>query len=475
MPTTRSTTRSAAFRRAVAALVLLTLTGLVAYQVCRIPVQVSDSLGNLLQVQAVPLSDVFVSQFSNGAYIRPLLWAQIKLAYDGAQGREPLMFKALHVGQLLLLALLVWRLMRVETGADLAAAVLAALVLFGLHTFDGLVREAFPINSFLTIAIAVLAVLNLSAGEPHWWRDAAAAVIFVLAMLTIESGVLVVAALVAARLAGMRGVSWAGVGVTAGVFVAYLVLRFGVLDTGSPALSERASGFGFRTLEPAELVARFGSNPLPFYAYNVAASLVSVLLAEPRAASGTRRRAWPPARCGRRGCRSTSRRRRWPPVSSCGPRSARCGAGGRATTGARDRLLLACGAVLAANAVVSFGYTKDVIMSTGGVCFALAVYAAAASALEAHSRPASRLARAAVAIALVLWTVRAVALPVRLEMQAARVRQEWQDVEGWLERQHIAVATPEARALVTRLRRSALRSRPKTIEWTGWRSILDLN
>jgi hypothetical protein len=68
-----------------------------------------------------------------------------------------------------------------------------------------------------------------------------------------------------------------------------------------------------------------------------------------------------------------------------------------------------------------------------------------------------------------------VALPVRLEMQAARVRQEWQDVEGWLERQHIAVATPEARALVTRLRRSALRTRPKTIEWTGWRSMLDLN
>ena len=75
--------------------------------------------------------------------------------------------------------------------------------------------------------------------------------------------------------------------------------------------------------------------------------------------------------------------------------------------------------------------------------------------------PASRAARAAVAIALALWTVRAAALPVRLEMQAARVRQEWQDVEGWLERQHIAVATPEARALVTRLRRSALRTRPQ--------------
>src|SRR5688572_31525308 len=110
MPTTRSTTRSAAFRRAIAALVLLTLTGLIAYQVCRIPVQVSDSLGNLLQVQAQPLSDVFVSQFSNGAYVRPLLWTQFKVAYEGAQGRERLTFKAIHVAQLVLLAVLLLRL-----------------------------------------------------------------------------------------------------------------------------------------------------------------------------------------------------------------------------------------------------------------------------------------------------------------------------------------------------------------------------
>jgi hypothetical protein len=145
------------------------------------------------------------------------------------------------------------------------------------------------------------------------------------------------------------------------------------------------------------------------------------------------------------------------------------------TAAPRDRLLLASLAVLAANAVVSFGYTKDVIMSAGGVCFALAVYAAAASALSGGTRGAARTATAVVALALAFWTVRAVALPVRLEMQAQRVRQEWQDVDGWLERQHIAVTTPEARALVTRLRRSALGTRPRTIEWSGWRSVLDLN
>ena len=467
--------RAVTLRRAVAAFVLLAFTALVAYQVCRIPVQVSDSLGNMLQVQSVPLSRVFVSQFSNGAYVRPLLWAQIKLAYDAAHGRERLVFKTIHVTQLLLLAWLMWRLMRVDTGVELTAAMLAVLVLFGLHTFDGLVREAFPVNSFLTIALAVLAVLNLSAGEPHPWRDAAAAIVFLLAILTLESGVLVVAALVAARMAGMRGVSWAGAGIAVAVFAAYLGLRFGVLGVGSPSLSERASGFGFRTLEPAELVARFGPDPLPFYAYNVVSSLASVLLAEPRGgvwyatqgvASGQMWPAW-----------------LWVNVLASGAASglvlwAWFGAVRRWRSGAagpRDRLLLASCAVLVANAVVSFGYTKDVIMSAGGVCFALAVYAAAAAALEARGGAALRVARGAVTVALVLWAVRAAALPLRLELQAGRVRQEWRDVNGWLERQHIAATTPDARALITRLRRSALQSRPKTIEWTGWRSVLDLN
>ena len=461
-----SLTRPVALRRAAAAVVLTALTALVAYQVCRIPVQVSDSLGNLLQVQSQPLAEVFVSQFSNGAYVRPLLWTQVKVAYGGAGGREPLMFKAIHVAQLLLLALLFLRLTRVDTGADLAAAILAALVLFGLHTFDGLVREAFPINSFLTIVLAVLAVLNLAVGEPRWWRDAAAMALFLLSILTIESGVLVVAALMAARAVGLKGVSWTGVGVTGLALAAYLVLRFTVLDAGSPGLSERASGFGFRTLEPAELIARFESNPLPFYAYNVIASLVTVLLAEPRggvwyAAQGVAAgQMWPSwlvinvaasaLATGLVAWGAWGALRRWR-AGSAEP---------------RDRLLLSSVAVLAANAVVSFSYTKDVIMSAGGACFALAVYAAASTALRAHAPPIRTAARTTVALALCLWTVRAAALPVRLERQAAQVRRDWQDVNGWLHRQHIAAATPEARALVTRLRRSALGTRPRAIEWT---------
>jgi hypothetical protein len=461
--------------RILAVAVMLAITVLVAVQVCRIPVQVSDSVGNLLQVQRQPLSDVFLGQFSNGAYVRPLLWAQFKVAYEAAQGRETLIFKAIHVGQLLLLALLALRLMPVRSRSELAAAGLATLVLFGIHTFDGLVREAFPINSFLTVAVSVLAVLALADGEPSWWRDVATVGIFVATTLTIESGLLVAAAVVAARLAGMRGVSWKGAAAVLLVLVSYLVLRFAVLHAGSPALSERASGFGFRTLEPGELVARFGSNPLPFYAYNIVASLVTVLLAEPRGG------VWYAAQ-------GVAAGNLWPSwlwvnvaasviatglvVWAAPGAVARWRAG---TAGGHERLLLVCVTLLFANAVVSFGYTKDVIMSTGGVCLALAVYAAAAMLMSGRTRPVSRAVYATVATGLALWTVRTAALPLRLEMQAARVQQEWRDVDGWLERQHIVVETQEARALVNRLRRSALRARPRQVEWTGWRSFLDLN
>lgn len=461
--------------RALAVAVVLSLTALVAYEVCRIPVQVSDSLGNLLQVQRQTVGDVFVSQFSNGAYVRPLLWTQIKLAYEGAQGRETIAFKAIHVAQLLLLALLVLRLMRVRSREECVAAVLATLVLFGLHTFDGLVREAFPINSFLTVALCVLAVLVLADGETAvWWRDAAAVGIFAAATLTLESGILVAVAVVGARLAGMRGVSVRGTVVVALALAAYVFVRFALVGAGAPSLSERPSGFGFRVLEPDQLVTQFGSNPLPFYLYNVAASLVTVLLAEPRGGvwyamqgvvTGGGWPAW-----------------LWINVTASVVATALVLWAGLITfarwraagLGRQERLMLIAIAVLTANAAVSFGYTKDVIMSTGGIAFALAVYAATIILLT-RAHPAPRTVYAVVALGIALWSLRAVALPVRLEMQAARVRQEWRDVDEWLERQHIAVATPEARALVTRLRRSALRTRPRPVEWTGWRALLDLN
>lgn len=451
------------------------LVGVTAWQVCRIPVQVSDSLGNMLQIQHQGLLDLVLSQFSNGAYVRPLLWAQIKLGFDLAAGHETLLFKAIHVAQLLALAWLFLRATRVVSRSDMTAAVLASLVLFELHTFDGMVREAFPINSFLTVAIAVLAMVNLAIGEPRWWRDAAAAALFCGSVLTVESGVLVLAAAVAARAVGLPGVSNRGVALLMLLFGGYLVLRFGVLDLGSPGLGERASGFGFRVLEPRELVERFGANPWPFYTYNVMASFVTVLLAEPRGG------VW----WAVNGLSQGNTLPWWLSLNIAASLAATVVVGlaaarsiarwWRGELGSRDRLLLLAIAVVGANAVVGFPYTKDVIMSAGGVCFALAVHAATSMLLAEARGRARSIALGGTFVLLGLWGLRATALPYRLEQQAAVVQTEWANVYPWLESQKIELTSPEARALVARLRARALAASPRPVPWTGWRQLLDLN
>ena len=45
----------------------------------------------------------------------------------------------------------------------------ALTVLTGLHTFLGFLREAFPINHFLEIAVLALVALNLTLSRGGWW------------------------------------------------------------------------------------------------------------------------------------------------------------------------------------------------------------------------------------------------------------------------------------------------------------------
>src|SRR5688500_3197436 len=85
---------------------------LVAYYVARIPVQVSDSLGNMLQVQQSTYAQLWESQLGAAGYLRPLLWLQIKAAYELASGHYWLTFKTIHALQLLALTLLFVRLLR---------------------------------------------------------------------------------------------------------------------------------------------------------------------------------------------------------------------------------------------------------------------------------------------------------------------------------------------------------------------------
>ncbi len=435
------------------------LASAISYDLWRTPVQVFDALGEVLDAQASQsVSESFVGSLSTAAYLRPLRIAQIKAIFDAAHGHYQLAYRGFHVLLVFALMMLFTRALHVESSLDLAAAVFALTVLTGLHTFVGFVREAFPINHFLEIAVFCLAVLNLARSGGGWWIDLAAAVLFACAALTLESGLLVWVVAVSAWICGLRGVSLRGVALMTALVAGYFFLRFDYLATGTPGLTERSANFLFERLEPDELVRRFAARPYVFYAYNVAASLGSVLFAEPRDGMLAATRAW--------------RHGEIPPrvyltvLSSVGTTALIVWAAvvrwrGR-TFGPPERIAVCGAAVLLASAVLSFAYTKDEIMAVAGAFYAFAAYAAIRVPLEwsgGARRPAAVLVASLFLFAMAsAWAVRSIGVHHLLSLQAWRVRNDWAEVPLRYRREHRWPTDARAVALIEQLRREALAS-----------------
>ena len=267
----------------------------IAVDLMWMPVQVFDALGELLEAQqSRSVWDSFVSNFHYGSpFLRPLRTAQIKALFDLAGGEHYwLVYRGFHAVLLIATVLLFTSALRVATSVDFAAAAFALAVLVGMHTFWPTVQEAFPINHFLEIVTFCLLTLNLARSRGGLLVDAAAAVTFAAAALTLDSGVLVWVIAVAAWALGWRGISGRGLTAMTALIAAYFVLRFIVLSSSVPDVSLRSSGFLFDVLEPDQVEQRFGNPPLWFYAYNVGASALSVLFSEPRAGVFAATRAW---------------------------------------------------------------------------------------------------------------------------------------------------------------------------------------
>jgi hypothetical protein len=449
------------------------------YFLVGIPVQLTDSLANLLKIQDLTLGQVWYDELRQGAYLRPLLWVETKLVFDASAGDYFTWFRGVHLIQLVLLVFLFVALLRPRRAADVAAVTVGLAVLVGLHTFAGTIEEAFPINSFLTILIFCLATAAIALHEHRWWSDVLAALLLVVAALTLESGLLVAVVAITAVLVRAPGISRRGAALQLAILAGYFVLRYTMLDVGSPSLSERASGFGFAVLEPSELQARFADNPWPFYLYNIASSALSVLFSEPRA--GTWRLTGGlvagepnPAMVVNVAASILAtaliayivwvRRSAW-------------------MTGAwtRDEQIIALFiAVLGANAVLSFSYTKDVIMSPAGAFYAAAVAVSVRLLVERTStrRVSSWAVAALVGMTAVAWTVRDVGAHANLRQFAFNVRNEWAYVDEWIEANEGALDRPQAMTLLRALRESAVREHPappSLFPSADWTAILDLD
>jgi hypothetical protein len=344
--------------------------------------------------------------------------------------------------------------LRVRTAAEWAGAGSALLVLLGLHTFGNLVRE----QPILVVTCCALAFALAFAATPARWRGVVAAGNLVIAMFIVEIGLLVWVIHASAYLLGRRGLSRPAVVTLSGICAGYFVLRFLVLPAGAPTLFPRDTGFGFSTLGVDELRRDFGSRPLVLYAYNVAASMSSVLFSEPRAGvfqfvarlrdGGLHPWMWTSVLSSL--------------VTTLGlvwflARSWRDLRGG--TLGRGQALAGAACAVIVANAVISYPYSRDVTMSPAGLAYALAVGAMVAAMIERASQ--ARLPWRAVVVALAVvtscaWAVRTAALTFSLRNTAFVMRNDWVGAETWLQSIGHMPTDAAGLALLQTLKRQAL-------------------
>jgi hypothetical protein len=445
----------------LAAWILGALTAIgVAGSVYRIPMQVSDSLEVVERVVSLPsAAAAFRQGLGNSTLmLRPLKEVRTKLLVEVGErlgDRFHLVFRGYHaLAGAVLIALVVW-VCRVRSWTDVAALACSLAILTGAHTFAGLFRESFPVNHFLLVAIFAVAAFALSQGRGGRFADAAGILLFVIATLTFETGLLVWIVAAAAFAAGARGLSTRAMLVMTLLLAAYVGLRVGYLSQQPVGYGQRTTGFGAGTITADEQFKRFSGNPVPFWAYNVSMSAVSVLLSQPTAGQWTVVRAWqqgsvPPVYFVEIGSsvtttvlvlwylggRGPSGRRRW-----------------------REPLPMTFVLVLGASAALSYAYAKDEIVSSAGVFYALLAYAALRETLT--RRPVSWRAVPVALLVVALsgaWAMRAAGLHLKLRHAAFDARSDWAFVLYPANRPRWP-ADPHTLRIVTRMREESMLQR----------------
>jgi hypothetical protein len=430
----------------------------IAYLLAHVPFGVGDTLGDILQTQGDSARDLLAT-FSAAGFMRPFMWLTMKLVVTFAGGHYFLAFRSVHILMVILLLLSVVRLTRVESALTFALAILTIAAVIGIHPFHEAVHET-AMDIKLIVVVVCFGVVLLSTSTPRRWKDIAAVTLIAYAMLANEIGLLAWVCVATAYLAGFRGVSRGAVVASTVVLAGYFYARFVLFHVGTPGLLERSSGFGLSVREPSELVATFGGNPLPFYAYNVLASAMSILLSEPRSGVFVFVRDWLDGTPGfglivnvvSSGLSTMvivwfaiHRRRDW--------------LKGELTY--EDRIFLIAAAVVAGNAAISFPYVKDVTMVPAAAFYPLAMFVALRQLIAGVMNQRLRAWRALAMYVLVAaisagWTIRAGSFYVDMRRTAYKAQSDWVAVYPWLDLQHISVSDPQQRAIVDRLRAQML-------------------
>ena len=448
--------------KSIACACTLLVAAAIAYFLAHVPFQVGDNLDPLLQLEGQSTWRLFSSNLVSAGFLRPLTLVTSKLIFETGRffgAHYFLVYRSVHILVVALLLTSMVTLLRVTSFLTFALAMLAVATLTGFHTFHEAVHET-ELNIKLIMATVCMTSVVVASSPPRWWSDAAAIALAAYAMFANELGLLVWVCLVTGYIAGFRGVSARALAAITAVLGLYFYLRFFTLAVGSPALTERSTGYGFSMRDPPELVAMFGAHPLPFYAYNVAASALTVLLSEPRGGVFMFVRDLLTGRptigmfVNVISSAVTTLLMLWYAVR-------RCGAWITGELTHDDRLFVVAAAVIGANAAISFPYAKDVTMSPAAVFYPLAMFAAMRWLLaDVTNRRAplwgAALVYVVVATVAVGWTIRAFSLSVDMRRAAYKAQSDWVTVYEWLDQQHVDLSTASQRQLVAQLRAEML-------------------
>ena len=392
--------------------------------------------------------ETLANAFGPEVEYRPLFRVALKASF-GLFGMQLWPYKTLVLLQFAcVLALVIW-LCRPIGMPRAVAACIALSCIAGLHT-SRILFGFWPVNA----GSFVLILLLISVAVAFDGRARSAGWIFfpivLVALLSVEWGVIIVAVLPVLWLmkapgVDRRAVVWAFSGV-----VAYAAIRLVFSNVAAPPSFHTESGFGFAQLSPAELRERFGNAPWLFGLYNVASTFLTVIASEPRegifgfTASLVQGNVpyW-----------------RWVHVGSSLLTTAAIATGLAffRQMSPRDRLLCAAGlALLVLGSGFGVPYTRDRVGMMAGVGYGLLLYVALVALLARMPDAAWRrwATLGCVAVIGAAWIVRSTEAYFQLRDTAWDYRQEW------VQRAAEADTTVPADQILTTLQSTALGTNP---------------
>jgi hypothetical protein len=430
------------------ALVWIIVCGLAFFT---IPWPYVDVVNVLRDATSWSWQDSIRNAFSRDVEYRPLFTLGVKAAYQ-IVGLRLWLYQALVLLQFAAaLALLIWLFRPMSVRRAIAACVALSCIV-GLHS-TRILFGFWPLNHHSGGLVLLLLAAALALDPRTRPRDWIYFPLTVVALLLLESG-LIIAPLVAilwwveAPGVGLRGVLSAAAGVAV-----YLVIRLGFGTVGDSLGIYTSSGLGFSDVNPETLRNIFEHAPWLFWSYNVVATFLTVLASEPRAGVyrfvGSLLRGETPLW-------------QWIQVGSSLLTTALIAVALFVSkpTSTRDRLLLVVGVTLIVfGSALGFLYTRDRIALSAGVGYAILLYVMVARLLEDDDRGRPewqrRLAYGAIAMIGVAWIVRSAETFFQLRDSAWDFHLEWTDRYA-----ELGGTTQSQTELLQTLRSAALQSTP---------------